>query len=99
MRIVNYEKTHSGGLSETSETIRQQVNIVQDIQNKRFSNIKASDIVSNADMRIGEDQAFFSVAGRRSESNMGGDESAQFIGACLLLYSQINSRDCIVGRE
>ncbi len=47
---VDYEKLSGNKVSETSEVIRQRVQTARDIQNKRFANGKASDIVCYADM-------------------------------------------------
>ena len=55
---VDYEKLSSNRVSETSESIRQRVQAARDIQNKRFSNGEAKDIVCNADMRVGEVRQF-----------------------------------------
>ena len=55
---VDYEKLSGNKVSETSESIRARVQAARDIQNKRFTNGKATDIVSNADMRIGEIRQF-----------------------------------------
>ena len=50
---MDYEKLSGNKISELSESIRQRVQAARDIQNKRFTNGKTTDIVSNADMRIG----------------------------------------------
>ena len=55
---VDYEKLSGDRLGETSESIRQRVQAARDIQNKRFSNGESKDIVSNADMRVGEVRQF-----------------------------------------
>jgi magnesium chelatase family protein len=55
---VDYEKLSGNKVSESSESIRARVQAARDIQNKRFTNGKATDIVSNADMRIGEIRQF-----------------------------------------
>jgi len=55
---VDYEKLSGNRVSESSESIRQRVQAARDIQNKRFANGKSTDIVSNADMRIGEIRKF-----------------------------------------
>jgi magnesium chelatase family protein len=55
---VDYEKLSGNRASESSETIRTRVQSARDIQSKRFANGKATDIVSNADMRIGEIRKF-----------------------------------------
>ena len=55
----------------------------RDIQNKRFTSGKTTDIVSNADMRIGGDQAILSVASRRSELDALCYESTAIISARL----------------
>ncbi len=51
---VDYEKLSGDRLGESSETIRARVQAARDIQNKRFSRNGSSDIVCNADMRVGE---------------------------------------------
>jgi magnesium chelatase family protein len=45
-------------LGESSKTIRTRVQTARNIQLKRFSTIGSSDIVFNADMRIGEIRQF-----------------------------------------
>ncbi|MCL4272860.1 MAG: YifB family Mg chelatase-like AAA ATPase [Anaerolineales bacterium] len=55
---VDYEKLSGDRLGETSESIRKRVQAARDIQNKRFANGEAKDIVCNADMRIGEVRQF-----------------------------------------
>ena len=49
---VDYEKLSGNKLGETSEAIRKRVQTARDIQKQRFAN--STDIVCNADMRIGE---------------------------------------------
>ena len=55
---VDYEKLSGNRAGEMSETIRARVQAARDIQNKRFSCHGASDIVCNADMRVGEIRQF-----------------------------------------
>ena len=55
---VDYEKLRGDRLGESSETIRARVQASRDIQNKRFSSNGASDIVCNADIRVGEIRQF-----------------------------------------
>jgi len=55
---VDYEKLSGDRLGETSETIRMRVQAARAIQNNRFSNREANDIVCNADMRVGEVRQF-----------------------------------------
>ncbi|RJP55449.1 MAG: ATP-binding protein [Anaerolineaceae bacterium] len=60
---VDYEKLSGDRLGESSESIRKRVQAARDIQTKRYSsirnsNIEASAIVCNADMRIGEVRQF-----------------------------------------
>jgi magnesium chelatase family protein len=55
---VDYEKLSGNKVSESSESIRQRVQAARGIQNKCFSTGKATDIVCNADMRIGEIKKF-----------------------------------------
>jgi magnesium chelatase family protein len=54
---VDYEKLSGDRLGETSESIRKRVQAARDIQNQRFSNGN-SDIICNADMRVGEIRLF-----------------------------------------
>ena len=54
---VDYEKLSGGRLGESSNAIRARVQTARDIQNNRFSAGK-SDIVCNADMRVGEVRQF-----------------------------------------
>ena len=55
---MDYEKLSGDRVGETSETIRARVQAARDIQNKRFSSIKSSEIICNADMRVGEIRQF-----------------------------------------
>jgi predicted ATPase with chaperone activity len=55
---VNYEKLSGDRVSESSESIRARVQAARDIQNTRFSGNASSDIVCNADMRVGEIRQF-----------------------------------------
>jgi magnesium chelatase family protein len=55
---VDYEKLSGKRVGESSESIRARVQAARDIQNKRFANGKSTEIVSNADMRIGEIRKF-----------------------------------------
>ena len=55
---VDYEKLSSQRISESSELIRKRVQAARDIQRTRFTNSQSSDIVCNADMRIGEIRQF-----------------------------------------
>jgi magnesium chelatase family protein len=55
---VDYEKLSGDRLGETSEAIRSRVQTARDIQNKRFTSGASSDIVCNADMRVGEVRQF-----------------------------------------
>jgi magnesium chelatase family protein len=55
---VDYEKLSGNRVGETSESIRMRVQAARDIQNQRFANGESKDIVSNADMRVGEVRQF-----------------------------------------
>ena len=54
---VDYEKLSGDRVGESSEAIRMRVQTARDIQNKRFSS-NGSDVVCNADMRVGEIRQF-----------------------------------------
>jgi len=70
---VDYEKLSSDRVGETSETIRTRVQTARDIQNKRFTQNGSSDIVCNADMRVGEIRQFCRV----------GDEGQRLMRAAM----------------
>ena len=55
---VDYEKLSGNKVSKASESIRKRVQVAYDIQSKRFTSGKTTDIVSNADMSIGEIRQF-----------------------------------------
>ncbi|HEX9389454.1 MAG TPA: YifB family Mg chelatase-like AAA ATPase [Anaerolineales bacterium] len=55
---VDYEKLSGDREGESSECIRSRVQAARDIQNTRFSKNGSSDIVCNADMRVGEIRQF-----------------------------------------
>lgn len=55
---VDYEKLSGDRIGEPSECIRARVQAARDIQTRRFSKNGSSDIVCNADMRVGEIRQF-----------------------------------------
>jgi magnesium chelatase family protein len=55
---VDYEKLSGDRAGEPSECIRARVQAARDKQTKRFSSNGSSDIVCNADMRVGEISQF-----------------------------------------
>lgn len=55
---VDYEKLSGDRMGETSDAIRARVQTARDIQHERFSNNGSSDIICNADMRVGEIRQF-----------------------------------------
>lgn len=55
---VDYQKLSSDRLGEASETIRKRVQAARDVQRQRFSKNGSSDIICNADMRVGEVRQF-----------------------------------------
>jgi len=60
---VDYEKLSGNKISESSESIRSRVQAARNIQQTRFTNpqstnSQSTDIISNADMRIGEIRKF-----------------------------------------
>jgi len=54
---VDYEKLSGDCLGESSESIRARVQAARNIQQQRFASSQ-SDIICNADMRIGEVRQF-----------------------------------------
>ncbi len=57
---VDYEKLSSERVGESSATIRARVHAARDIQRKRISS-SSSDIICNADMRVGEIRQFCKI--------------------------------------
>lgn len=55
---VDDENLSGNGVGEFSEAIRARVQVARAIQCKRFSKYESSDIVGNADMRIGKIRQF-----------------------------------------
>jgi len=55
---VDYEKLSGDRVEESSETICARVQSARNIQQKRFSDNGSSDIICNADMRVGEIRQF-----------------------------------------
>ena len=55
---VDYEKLSGDRVGESSALIRARVQAARDIQQKRFSNNGTSDIICNADMRVGKIRQF-----------------------------------------
>ncbi|WKZ49548.1 MAG: hypothetical protein QY306_14715 [Anaerolineales bacterium] len=55
---MDYEKLSGDRLGETSETIRKRVQAARNIQLARFAKLGSSNIVANADMRVGEIRQF-----------------------------------------
>ncbi len=70
---VDYEKLSSDRVGETPASIQASVQAARDLQTRRFSNIESSDIVCNADMRVGEIRQFCKV----------GDEGQRLIHAAM----------------
>jgi magnesium chelatase family protein len=58
---IDYEKLSADRVGETSASIHARVQAARDLQTRRFSNIESSDIVCNADMRVGEIRQFCRV--------------------------------------
>ena len=55
---VDYEKLSGDRMGETLESIRARVQAARNIQLTRFANIESSNIVANADLRVGEIRQF-----------------------------------------
>jgi magnesium chelatase family protein len=58
---VDYEKLSGDRVGETSASIRACVQTARNLQTRRFSKIESSDVVCNADMRVGEIRQFCKV--------------------------------------
>jgi magnesium chelatase family protein len=70
---VDYEKLSTDRVGESSEAIRARVQAARNIQNQRFSKNGSSDIVCNADMRVGEIRQYCRV----------GDEGQRLMRAAM----------------
>ena len=60
---MDYEKLSRDRVGESSTSIRERVQAARNIQQKRFSSKGSSDIICNADMRVGEIRQFCSLQG------------------------------------
>jgi magnesium chelatase family protein len=58
---VEYDKLSDDRMGESNETIRARVEAARDIQRSRFSKTEWSEIVCNADMRVGEIRKFYKL--------------------------------------
>ena len=70
---VDYEKLSADRVGESSECIRARVQTARNIQLNRFTNHQSTDIVCNADMRVGEIRQFCRV----------GDEGQRLMRAAM----------------
>ncbi len=70
---VDYEKLSGDRMGESSVAIRARVQAVRNIQQNRFSKDGSSDIICNADMRVGEIRRFCKLQ----------DEGQNLIGAAM----------------
>jgi magnesium chelatase family protein len=75
---VDYEKLSGDRLGESSESIRKRAQAARDIQQQRFSNGN-SDIICNADMRVGEIRQFCKLQ----------DEGQSLMRAAMRAYHRI----------
>jgi predicted ATPase with chaperone activity len=71
-------------MGETSKSIRKRVQAARNIQQQRFASSQ-SDIICNADMRVGEIRQFCKLQDE-GKFDAGSDDTAQFVGACLSSY-------------
>src|SRR5574337_1520220 len=55
---VDYQKLSSDRLGEASEAIRERVEAARRRQRERFSTMKSTNVIANADMRVGEVRLF-----------------------------------------
>jgi magnesium chelatase family protein len=55
---VDYQKLSSDRLGEASEKIRERVETARQKQRERFASMKSNNVLSNADMRVGEVRLF-----------------------------------------
>ena len=55
---VDYQKLSSDRLGESSECIRSRVETARQRQRERFTTMKSNNVISNADMRVGEVRLF-----------------------------------------
>ena len=95
---TQYEKLSGNKMSETSEVISQRVQAARERQRIRFSNNGSSDIVSNADMRIGEIRQFCKLQDE-SQSLMRSAMSQLQLSARLSSYPETRAYDCGSGGE
>ena len=90
---VDYEKLSGDRLGESSETIRQRVQTAREIQRARFSNLQPSDIVCNADMRVGEIRQFCKLQDE-GQSLMRAAMTQLNLSARLSSHPETGTHDC-----
>lgn len=104
---VDYEKLSGDRVGEPSECIRARVQAARDIQTRRLSTNGSSDIVCNADMRVGEIRQFcklpedaqsLMLAATCTARCRAVHESAQSISKSLSSYPQAGTHDRRFGR-
>jgi len=79
---VDYEKLSGDRMGETSETIRKRVQAARNIQQQRFASSQ-SDIICNADMRVGEIRQFCKLQAEGQSLMRAAIDATQFVGARL----------------
>ena len=77
---MDYEKLSGDRVGETSESLRTRVQAARDIQTRRFSHNGSSDIVCNADTRVGRSGNITNFL-KTVKADACGHEPTQFISA------------------
>lgn len=91
---IDYEMLSGDRVGESSESIRARVQAARNIQLKRLSANRSSDIVCNANMHIGEIRKFCKIAEGSSEFDAVNHEPAQFIGGYISPHPKTGPHGC-----
>jgi magnesium chelatase family protein len=86
---VDYEKLSGGRMRETSKSIRERVQAARNIQQQRFASSQ-SDIICNADMRVGEIRQFCKLQDEGGVLSRVGASGFDAGGDIVLCMTQFN---------
>jgi magnesium chelatase family protein len=98
---VDYEKLSGDRMGESSASICARVQAARDIQNKRFLKNSSSDIICNADMRVGEIRQFCKFHDEEQSLMWAAMNAVQFVGKSLSSHAKRETRahDCGISSE
>src|SRR4030095_14074417 len=94
---VDYEKLSGDRVGESSAAIRSRVQAARNIQTQRFSRNDSSDIVCNADMRVGEIRLFCKLPEEGQSLMRAAMTQLNLSARAYQLHSEAGMHDCRSG--